>query len=168
MLGPYLNSRGTGGTKMSVNAYLSPWRHVQQGKTIENQFFIYGQNVLFFYFWLFEGPWGASKIRLGLSCFPAIHSPIFKYMWNKEAIWSELFRFNSKIWNKYFFFIWGGVLEALTSNPGLPNFQGSIRHHRAEKCMTREQNNQQFFIYGPQCDKNRIFGYSGGGGLGGS
>ena len=30
---------------------------------------------------------GSSMIRLGLSCFPAILSPISMYMWNKEAIW---------------------------------------------------------------------------------
>ena len=30
---------------------------------------------------------GSSMIRLNLSCFPAIRSPISMYMWNKEAIW---------------------------------------------------------------------------------
>ena len=30
---------------------------------------------------------GSSMIRLNLSCFPAILSPISMYMWNKEAIW---------------------------------------------------------------------------------
>ena len=28
--------------------------------------------------------------------------------------------------------------------------------------MPREKNNHQFFIYGPQCDKMHILGYSGG------
>ena len=53
-----------------------------------------------FIFDYFRGPGGAepSMIRLGLSCFPDIHSPIFKYiyMWNKEAIWQELFKFKFK------------------------------------------------------------------------
>ena len=63
MLGPYIKSRGTGGTKMSANADLiTVETYVQQGKTIENQFLIYGlkckTNV---YFWLFEGPWEAKS-----------------------------------------------------------------------------------------------------------
>ena len=37
-------------------------------------------------------------------------------------------------------------------------------HHRADICITREQNNHQFFIYGPQYNLFCIFGYSGGGG----
>ena len=43
MLGPCIKSRGTGGTKMSANADLiTVETYVQQGKTIENQFLIYG------------------------------------------------------------------------------------------------------------------------------
>ena len=42
-LGPYIKSRDTGGTKMSANADLiTVETYVQQGKTIENQFYIYG------------------------------------------------------------------------------------------------------------------------------
>ena len=42
MLGPYIQSRGTRGTKMSANADLITMEtYVQQGKTIEKQFFIY-------------------------------------------------------------------------------------------------------------------------------
>ena len=36
------------------------------------------KNVCFF--WLFEGPWGPSMIKLGLSCFLAILPPISMYM----------------------------------------------------------------------------------------
>ena len=35
-------------------------------------------------------------------------------------------------------------------------------HNRADKFITRQKNNHQFFIYGPQCEKIRILGYSGG------
>ena len=43
MLGPYIKSRGTGGTKISANAdFIRVETYVQQGKTIENQFLIYG------------------------------------------------------------------------------------------------------------------------------
>ena len=49
---------------MSANADLiTVETYVQQGKTIENQFLIYGikcKNTI--YFWLFEGPWGHSDI----------------------------------------------------------------------------------------------------------
>ena len=44
MLNPYIKSRGTMGTKMSANADLitvKTYMYVLQGKTFENQFFIY-------------------------------------------------------------------------------------------------------------------------------
>ena len=42
------------------------------------------------------------------------------------------------------------------------NFRAVRPHNRADKFITREKNNSQFFIYGPQCEKMRILGYSGG------
>ena len=49
MLGPYIKSRVTKATKMSENADLiTVETYVQQGKTIENQFFIYGPKCKFF------------------------------------------------------------------------------------------------------------------------
>ena len=66
----------------------------------------------------------------------------------------------------HIFFIFGGSWEALMSNPGERKFQGAVRpHHRADICITREKNNCQFFIYGPQYTKMCIFGYSGGPGV---
>ena len=70
---------------MSANAALITMEaYVEQGKTIENQFFIYGPKCKHIvYFWLFEGPWGgggASMTRLGISCASAILSPIYMYM----------------------------------------------------------------------------------------
>ena len=51
------------------------------------------------------GPEGSSMIRLCLSCFPAILSPISMYMSNKETICWEIFKFKPKIYT--FFHIWG-------------------------------------------------------------
>ena len=46
------------------------------------------KNVIFLAIWgALGGGGGHSMIKLGLSCFPAILSPISMYMWNKEAIW---------------------------------------------------------------------------------
>ena len=74
------------GTKMSANADLiTVETYVQQGKTIKNQFLIYGLKCKkYIYFWLFEGPWGYSDIWFCRSCSPAILLSISMYMWNKE------------------------------------------------------------------------------------
>ena len=91
MLGPYIKSRGTRGTKMSANADLiTVETYVQQGETIWKPFFSFmGQNVKKMYILggILGALRGSSMIRLNLSCFPAILSPISMYMWNKEAIW---------------------------------------------------------------------------------
>ena len=42
------------------------------------------------------------------------------------------------------------------------NFRALRPHNRADKFIKREKNNHQFFIYGPQCGKMSILGYSGG------
>ena len=98
MLGPYIKSRGTRGTKMSANADLiTVETYVQQGETIWKPFFhLWAKNVL---------------------------SPISMYMWNKEAIWH--FKFKPKIWKKQNFFSYLGGPGGLTSNPGERKFQGS-------------------------------------------
>ena len=57
------------------------------------------------------------------------------------------------------FFIFGGSLRRTQVNE---NFRALRPHNRADKFITREQNNYQFFIYGPQCENMRILGYSGG------
>ena len=82
MLGPYIKSRGTRCTEMSVDADLiTVETYLQQGK----QFVPKCKNKL--YFDLFGGALsGSSLIRLGLSCFPAIISLISMFMSNKEAI----------------------------------------------------------------------------------
>ena len=101
-LGPFVKSRGSGGTKCQKMQTSSQWRpYVQQGKKIENQFV---------YFWLFEGPCGAPQwsdwayLASQLSSHPYLRTCEIKNM-------------------ICFFFIFGGSWQALTSNPGLPNFQ---------------------------------------------
>ena len=102
-------------------------------------------------------------IRLALSCFPAILSPISMYMSNKETIWKEIFKFKPKIWkNIYFFSYLGGPGGPLHRTQVNEIFRAASPHNRADICITREKNNHQFFIYGPQYTKMCIFGYSGG------
>ena len=56
----------------------------------------------------------------------------------------------------------GGPGGALLRTQVNENFRAVRPHNRADKFITREKNNHQFFIYGPQCEKMRILGYSGG------
>ena len=74
---------------MSANVYritVDTDVHVQQGKTINNQFSYMGHNVTKIYI-LDYLERGASMSILDISCFPAIHSLIFINTPNKEAIW---------------------------------------------------------------------------------
>ena len=131
MLGPYIKSRGTRGTTMSANADLiTVETYVQPGKTIENQFFIYGpkckQNCIFLGIW--EALGGPSMNRQGRA-YPAFQLSSHPYLCTceiRKQSDKNFIKFKSKIWNKisYFFHIWGdlgGPGGALTSNPGLPN-----------------------------------------------
>ena len=61
-----------------------------------------------------------------------------------------------------FFSYLGGPGGALPRTQVNENFRTVRPHNRADKCITREKNNRQFFIYGPQCEKMRILAYSGG------
>ena len=62
----------------------------------------------------------------------------------------------------YFFSYLGGPGGALRQTQVNENFRALRPHNRANKFITREKNNHQFFIYRPQCEKMRILGYSGG------
>ena len=62
----------------------------------------------------------------------------------------------------YFFSYLGGPGGALRRTQVNDNFRALRTHNRADKFITREKNNHQFFIFGPQCKKMRILGYSGG------
>ena len=75
---------------------------------------------------------------------------------------------------KYIFLYWGGgggPEGPLRQTQGYQIFRAVRPHHRADKCITRKLNNNQFFIYGPQCEEMCIFGYIiriWGGGPGGA
>ena len=45
------------------------------------------------------------------------------------------------------------------SNPGLPHYQGNKTSSQSRQMHSKEQNNCQFFIYGPQCEEMCILGY---------
>ena len=63
-----IHSRGTGGTKKSVNADLIIVEtYVQQGKTIESQFFIYGPKCIFYISGYLSGPGGGGGGGIQLS-----------------------------------------------------------------------------------------------------
>ena len=66
----------------------SQWRPMyNKGKQFENQFFIYEPkcNKNMYILGYLGGHEGCSMIRLGLSCFPAILSPISMYMSRKQS-----------------------------------------------------------------------------------
>ena len=62
----------------------------------------------------------------------------------------------------YFFSYLGGPGGALRQTQVNENFRALRPHNRAHKFITREKNNHQFFIYGPQCEKMRIWAIRGG------
>ena len=56
----------------------------------------------------------------------------------------------------------GGPVGPLSLTQVNENFRAVRPHNRADICITREKNNRQFFICGPQYKNFVIFGYSGG------
>ena len=78
----------------------------------------------------------------------------------------KIFLSLNPIYEKIYFFSYlggpGGPLSCLCRTQVNENFRAVRPHHRADICITREKNNCQFFIYGPQYTKMCIFGYSGG------
>ena len=57
-----------------------------------------------------EGGGGGFNNQTGPILLPAILSPISMYMSHKETIWYEIFKLKPKIWKKYTFFSYLGVL----------------------------------------------------------
>ena len=83
MLGPYIKSRGTRGTNMSANTDLITVETLctTRGNNLKTIFSFMGENVKKVYFGGILGALrGSSMIRINLSCFPAILSPISMYM----------------------------------------------------------------------------------------
>ena len=58
----------------------------------------------------------------------------------------------------------GGPVGPLCRTQGYQIFRAVILHHRADKCITRDTNNHQCFIYGPNAKKCEILTIRGGGG----
>ena len=50
----------------------------------------------------------------------------------------------------------------LFDTQGYQMFRAVRPHHRADKCITRDTNNHQCFIYGPQCVKCECLAIRGG------
>ena len=79
MLGPYIKSRGNRGTEISANADLTTVEtYVQQGETIENQFFIYEPKWKKYMYILgyLGGPEGVFNAQIGpilISSYPLTH-----------------------------------------------------------------------------------------------
>ena len=140
-----------------------------KGKQFENQFFIYGQTVKQMYILgVFWGPWGVfnDQTRPILLSQLSSHPYICTYELRKQSD-KKFLSLTPKYEQNNTFFIFGGPGGALRQTQVNENFRALRPHNRADKFITRDKNNNQVFIYGPQCEKMRILGYSGGGGLGG-
>ena len=93
MLGPYIKSRGTRGTKMSANADLITVEiYVQQGKTIEKQFFIYMIYGPKCFLYIFLSIW-----RVYLAFQLSSHPYLCTCQIRNQSDIKELLKFNSKI-----------------------------------------------------------------------
>ena len=142
MLGPYIKSRGTRTTEMSSNtALITMETYVQQGETIENQFFIYEpkckKNI---YFGLFRGPWGGlqwSDWAFQLSSHPYTCTCQIRKQYDKKFL-----SLNPKYDKIYTFFSYlGGLGGPLRQTQVNENFRAVRPHHRADICITRGENN---------------------------
>ena len=75
MLGPYIKSRGTGGIRMSANADLITMETNVQGKTIENQWLIYGlkseEKNIILAIWGLLGAFNYLTLSILLSGYPS-------------------------------------------------------------------------------------------------
>ena len=149
MLGPYINSKGTRGTNISANADLI---------TVETLFVIYGLNVLFCGY--LRGPGGFNYLTLPilLSGYSLIHMNVHVQIRKQSEN-----NFLVPIQNIYFQM--RGAWWGLTQDYQI--FRTVRPHHIEDKYITRDKNNQEFFIYGPQCENNTFWDIRGGGGGGG-
>ena len=79
--------------------------------------------------WLFEGPWGPFNDQTGPILFPSYPS-IYIYVHVSNLIRKQsdknFLRLNPKYEQNIIIFIFGGSWGALTSNPRLPIFYGSM------------------------------------------
>ena len=151
MLGPYIKSRGTRGTKCQQMQTSPQWRHMyNKGEQFENQFFIYGpkckKNHILGLFW---GPWEGLQwsdwayLALQLSFHPYISTCGIRKQSDKKYL-----SLNPKYEKKKKSYL-GGPEGPLCRTQVNENFRAVRPHNRADKFITREKNNHQFFIYGP-------------------
>ena len=136
-----------------------------KGKQFENQFFIHEPKCKkICIFWLFRGPWGGLQLSdwAYLAFQLSSHPYLCTYQITKQSDKKFLSLDPKYEINLLFFFIFGGSWGPLCQTQVNENFRALRPHHRADICITREKNNCQFFIYGPQYTKMWIFGYSGG------
>ena len=129
MLGPYIKSRGTRGTKMSANADLITVETLctTRGNDLKTSFSFMSQNVNKIYILgLFWGPWGGLQwsdwayLAFQLSSHPCLCTCELRKQSDKQFL-----SLNPKYENIILFFIFGGSWGGLTSNPGKRKFQGS-------------------------------------------
>ena len=124
------------------------------------------------HFWLFysylAGTGGPLRQTQGYQIFMTVRSHhradkcITRTKSNRQFlsyIWALMWK-NVHFW--LFCSYLGGPGGPLRRTQGYQIFRAVRSHHRADKFITRENNNHQLFIYGPQCEKMRILGYSGG------
>ena len=132
---------------------------------LKTSFSYMSQNILKnLYFGLFRGPWGGLQwsdwayLAFQLSSHPYLCTCQIRKQYDKKYL-----SLNPKYkQNLLFVFISGGSWGPLCRTQVNENFRAVRPQHRVDICITREKNNRQFFIYGPQYTKMCIFGYSGG------
>ena len=104
-------------------------------------------------FWgYFGGPEGVFNDQtrpILLSSYPLTH--ICTYEIGKQS--DKKFLSLTPKYEKIILFSYlGGPGGALRQTQVNENFRADRPHSRADKCITREKNNHQFFIYGSQCE----------------
>ena len=141
-----------------------------QGKRIENQFFIYIWAKMFSFFTIWGALGGLQWSDWAYLASPWAHRGPHAPPWGGLQ-WSDWAYLTFQLSSHPYLCtceIRKQSENFLSSNPqNEKKFRAVRPHHRADKFITRETNNHQFFLFRPQCEKIRILGYSGGGGLGG-
>ena len=136
-----------------------------RGNNLKTSFSDTSQNVqINVYFGLFRGPLGGLQwsdwpyLAFQLSSHPYPCTCQIRKQSEKKFLSSNP-KYEKNI---YFFSYLGGPGGPLRRTQVNEIFRAASPHNRADICITREKNNHQFFIYGPQYTKMCIFGYSGG------
>ena len=134
-----------------------------RGNNLKPSFSFMGQNVNKIYILgLFWGPWeGLQLSEWAYLAFQLSSHPYLCTCEIRKQSDKKFLSLNPKYDKNNTFFIFGGSWAGLTSNPGEQKFQDSKTSLQSRQIYNRGKNNHQFFIYGPQCAKMHILGYSG-------